>query len=289
MSTTKARLEGAEISLIQPRELQRDRPKRPHGGKGARGNSRIALIENLESNPPNDLYFTLSESEVGMLDRQECQVYSAAESKFDVKRRGVPDTNYFLGLRPNVLSSLRTYHRWIDDGLESLRVSVRPLGVELDMDEKHPESVIQYCIRDGKRKIATFGFYSKVVGGTTELHICNIQGSDRGDEEDSPLKTLTERLGESWRVHIARSLKDFGERHGMRVVGDLIVRDVIRCTPSKYRRQLRQYLQTYRKAGISDVDSSMVTLNDTDGSDERSWRQIVTLLRKVEGTNPSDN
>jgi len=240
------------------------------------GRHRLHILRTLEENPPERLIYSTSNDEAKSFTPEELAIIGRAESRLDHAVRPIPNEHeYFLGVRKSVFATLKANHMWFEDGLGGLRERMMPYHVVFDSNKIHPESVIQYSVLEGRRRIATFGFYAKAAQDRIELHISNIQGSSGlSDGEESPLTTLSARLGENWRVHIARSLREFGERNGMNVVGDLIERDRTRASPGEYKRQLRQYKNTYKRAGITEIDASMVSEIDREDYDYKIWQEI---------------
>ncbi|MFA6269176.1 MAG: hypothetical protein WCW13_03175 [archaeon] len=126
---------------------------------------------------------------------------------------------------------------------------------------RHPECPIQFTIwsPDKQERLATVGFYVQAEGDNIKLVINNIQGIKN---KQNQLELLSTQLGENWRVAIAKKIKRIAGIKKVQVAGALPAIQgflVPGSSPEGYRRQLRQYRQTFRKAGITTVLTHNVT------------------------------
>ncbi|MDD5162600.1 MAG: hypothetical protein PHD95_00120 [Candidatus ainarchaeum sp.] len=138
-------------------------------------------------------------------------------------------------------------------------LKVGSFQIKLSKNLIHVECPIQLGIQDNNQhRIATIGFFLQSQGGKLELHINHIQGERKRQNE---LKLFSEQVGENWRVWVAKRLKRIAERKKAKPVGvlpSLFFLFGACSSPGEYKRQVRQYLQTFRKAGITTIDSHNV-------------------------------
>jgi len=185
----------------------------------------------------------------------------------------------------NINANLQLAREFKDSALKKMNGLISPFIAEFEYARVHPESIIQLRISEKEgRQIASFAFFCLQDTNGRTLYINNIQGRRYGSETgQSPLKELSEVVKDNWRVWIAGFLKDFGQERDMRVIGVLPPRDLLQSTPEEYARQLRQYLQAFRKAGIKDVDSSLVP-------DENGASMLDTLdVKSIHGLRDVEN
>lgn len=117
---------------------------------------------------------------------------------------------------------------------------------------------------DADRRIASAGFRLLHSKDGVTLSINNIQGVDGRRRS---LKSLNRFLAASegmpardskslWRVHIVKNLMAHADRHGFNVQGELPERSTlvgVENAEGEFRRLVRQYAQTFRKAGLTRV------------------------------------
>jgi hypothetical protein len=138
----------------------------------------------------------------------------------------------------------------------------------------HSESVIEYHIRSKEELLATFSIYFVLRDKKPVLIVNNIQGFvNRSQFNEKLLKNsrykldlLNKELKENWRVFILRSLKKFAgsKKYHLRLeLPNLFTNDFSYSTISEkeYKRQLRQYIQTALKAGLSIDQISLRKIN----------------------------
>lgn len=116
----------------------------------------------------------------------------------------------------------------------------------------HVEAPFALSIYHGDKQVATGGFHlvDAPDGRKPVLSINNLQGA-KG--EFSILKELSGKLGENWRLFVARKLVEHAFQQGLPVQGELprrFYRDAEFPSKAQYRRQVRQYEQAYRKLGF---------------------------------------
>ncbi len=127
----------------------------------------------------------------------------------------------------------------------------------------HPETHISLSLYDPEHNsLGEVGGIIHLQDGKPLLRVTNVQGLNlkkhrrrvsatfRGKD---PFKTANKALGQNWRVLTAAALRRLVAEHGIRIVGDMPVRfaNVAGKLDEKgYQRVVRQYKQTYRKAGI---------------------------------------
>ncbi len=188
--------------------------------------------------------------------------------------------------RNNIRANIELANKYKAEELPGMQAQVKPNILDFELNEVHPECVIQLNIRnDHERTLVTYGFYMVDNNGVNELHINNIQGMYKaGEGEQSPLTGLFPDSPDNWRITIAKSLKVFGEKHGLNVVGDLPGRHVIASSMSEYKRQIRQYRQTFRKAGITEIDESKVCLEESYG-DQLAREKKQRERQRTSGSN----
>ncbi len=112
-------------------------------------------------------------------------------------------------------------------------------------------------------RIATVGGYFHYTGTTPTIRITNVQGangpvpgSEAHRKHQEQYRKLSEALGENWRVHLVKRVVNYAKERDWRVVGEMPGRFLMMCAPlasdGEYARQIRQYKQTYRKAGLKE-------------------------------------
>ncbi len=126
----------------------------------------------------------------------------------------------------------------------------------------HEESPLCFAIRtkDGK-PVASVGGFIAFQSGQPVIHLTNIQGATKSKRESNPREIhekLKEALGENWRVFLARQIAQYAGKKGKCVIGSLPPRfyamgpkgKIALASDKEFLRQIRQYRQTYRKAGL---------------------------------------
>jgi len=121
----------------------------------------------------------------------------------------------------------------------------------------HVDAPIQMqFLAPNEKVVATAGFFVQ-AGKPKELQITNLQGKDG---HEALLKDLSRELGENWRVWAAKRFKRIAESKKMGVVGVLprYFSTLLGDDVFKWKRRVRQYRQTFRKAGIERIDSRFI-------------------------------
>lgn len=111
-----------------------------------------------------------------------------------------------------------------------------PLSVEIFNKEGH--------------RIASIGYLLYHKNGILRALITNIQGV-KGTRKD--LEKLNGTLGENWRVNLVKQFVEKAARKKIIIEGKLppLYGAIIPASsPKEHKRQIRQYRQTYRKAGL---------------------------------------
>ncbi len=131
-------------------------------------------------------------------------------------------------------------------------------GVHVDAPFQH-----EIIAPNGKR-IATFNFYLWPRDGKTVVILNAIQGV-RGRERE--LAEFSQAIKENWRVFVVKLIRNIATKKEFTVVGLLPplfdffgLSQEAKCN-AEYRRQLRQYIQTFLKGGIlpSNIDAREVS------------------------------
>jgi len=99
----------------------------------------------------------------------------------------------------------------------------------------------------GTRKIAAFNAFFITEGRKKILRINNIQGERNSANY---LKELTNELKENWRVWVVKNLNRICVSKKIRLIGELPKLFNSGKPDSEYIRIIRQYIQTYLKAGL---------------------------------------
>jgi hypothetical protein len=126
----------------------------------------------------------------------------------------------------------------------------------------HNEAPLCLAVRtkDGL-PVASVGGFIAFRSGRPEIHITNIQGAGipaYNREKSEIHRKLNEALGENWRVFFARQVAEYAGRKEKGVVGSLPPRFYIgpagkpAASDNEFLRQVKQYQQTYRKAGLQE-------------------------------------
>jgi len=134
----------------------------------------------------------------------------------------------------------------------------------------HSESIIEYHIKKEKKLISTFGFYFTVSHGKVTLRISNIQGNaSAGYYENKEnvlhlnkknIDILNKEISDNWRIKIVKFLSNYASLNKMNISVELPMKTG--NSKSDYIRQLRQYIQTALKAGLSVENISTKRIND---------------------------
>jgi hypothetical protein len=138
----------------------------------------------------------------------------------------------------------------------ALRKRTRQIGdfkYKVAFGSIHYEAPINVVILDKKNTIiASFGFYLLHRKGKTNLVINNIQGKRNRKEQ---LDALSKQVGENWRIWAVKRIKRIAKINGINTSGSLPALHALLqpSSPGEYKRQLIQYKQTFRKAGITEV------------------------------------
>ncbi len=163
---------------------------------------------------------------------------------------------------------LRFYPLWMKTpvthfGDYSMQVSLEP----------HAEAPLSLELRNREGKIlATIGGYVHRAGAAKVIRLTNVQGMAfrNGEDLESHLaqyRKLSEALGENWRVALVKRAIDVAQAHGFQLLAEEPRRyaygGVDTPSESEYRRQVRQYQQTYKKAGLAPHSSRVWTFPST--------------------------
>ena len=159
------------------------------------------------------------------------------------------------------------------------RLAKRPptkVGVfsyRISTNKIHPGNPIQLEIQDTQNnRIATFGFYVQSEGGEAKLVVNHVQGV-RGKQEE--LGTLSRQVGENWRVWLVKRIKRVAATSKVRIAGSLPPLFFLigaGASPQAYKRYVRQYKQTFRKAGITDIQTHKISPYGQ--KDRDFWREL---------------
>ncbi len=213
------------------------------------------------------------------------QVFAAAKEL--AAKRGITDLDYFflgrasrmLPEQPieqaakNVLSNIK----YIEMFEKQKPRQIGKFTFKVSRDDIQVDCPIQFEVTDTKNnRIATFGFFTQKTPKGKEMQITNIQGVEG---EALSLKELSKTLKENYRVWIAKDLKKFADKRKMKTVGVLPEYfGFYWASYFEYQRVLRQCKQTFRKAGITNVDARRV--EPPSERDLMLSRQRRTALRK---------
>ncbi len=123
----------------------------------------------------------------------------------------------------------------------------------------HEESPLNWVVRTPEGlAIATIGGLLKNSQAGHELVVTNIEGKAVGEAprtvDGHPIvyEELNEAFGENWRVALLRRAAALAKKKGWRLRVEMPMRfgGETRASAGEYRRQVRQYQQTCRKAGL---------------------------------------
>jgi len=120
----------------------------------------------------------------------------------------------------------------------------------------HPENIFEFGIKTKYSNIlATFGCHIEIIDFNPALVFTGIQGKYG---ESRSLKVLSNKLGENWRVNVIKQLINHSKKNDFLVVGKVPYNFM--ASRDEYIRQVRQYIQTYLKAGLkkNEVDLSNI-------------------------------
>lgn len=141
-------------------------------------------------------------------------------------------------------ANLRHLGKWTASGKEQCEgFDIYPSRFE------HPESPFSLTASEYTRgKTAAVGFRLLTNPRGITLSINNIQGVQGNDTE---LRDLSKRLGESWRLALARRVIAYARRNGFAVQAeDFSPGIALSASKGELKRISRQYVQTYRKLGF---------------------------------------
>jgi hypothetical protein len=148
--------------------------------------------------------------------------------------------------------------------LKQIILKKDPFILTKSIGKQHSDSSLEFQIRKHGNIFATFSFYfvpSKDYKNL-EMHIDLVQGKR---DKSKVLKEFSTVLRENWRIYIVKQLKEFCDKHGMKCIGHLPKRyrfGLYMVSDKKYFMQVRQYIQTYLKAGMKTTEISLMNLQD---------------------------
>jgi hypothetical protein len=164
------------------------------------------------------------------------------------------------------------------DKLKTINYKKNDIEIKLNDGNKakHPESVIEYFILRNNVVLGTFGFFLTVTNGNNILRISNIQGIRNNSLSKDVYNILNKELRENWRVFVVKKIIDFSKKNNFQIVLELPKK--AEANKSEYIRQIRQYLQTAKKAGLQFSQISIKGINDP----EIREKFISFLKNKIE-------
>ncbi|MBI5884758.1 hypothetical protein HZB89_01525 [archaeon] len=112
----------------------------------------------------------------------------------------------------------------------------------------HPESPVFLAVNKAGQRIASIGGSLLRENGRLVLRINNVQGVWG---QRPALEELTNLAGVNWRVFLANKVLDYARQKGLKVTGVKPERFSVMMA-GEHKRLLRQYTQTYRKAGLQE-------------------------------------
>ncbi len=167
----------------------------------------------------------------------------------------------------------------------ALRKRTRPIGefkYKVAVGSIHYECPINVVILDKSENIiASLGFYLLSRKGKTTLVINGIQGKRNMQEQ---LNALSKQVGENWRVWAVKRIKRVAKTSGITTSGSLPGLHALLqpSSPEEYKRQLRQYSQTFRKAEILEVLKHKVEPYPKQWKDAfQSWKESIKKAKQV--------
>jgi len=158
------------------------------------------------------------------------------------------------------VKSFRLNMRFLPAWLAARPVQIGDYIFENIIGGEHPEAL--FCVKVKTEKgelIATIGGHLYYHKGKTGIRITNIQGVKKHSQESTEshlLKytRLTEQLKENWRVYFVKQILKTA-KNKRAIIGELPFEFALigpTATKSEFRRQVRQYRQTYKKAGLKE-------------------------------------
>lgn len=125
---------------------------------------------------------------------------------------------------------------------------------------KHSESIFEYLILKDNFVLGTIGFYLTSSNGEKILRVSNIQGVLNSSLPKNIYDSLNKELKENWRVFLLKKIINFAKENKFKISLELPKKTT--DNRSEYIRQLRQYIQTGKKAGLKFNQISIKRIND---------------------------
>jgi hypothetical protein len=169
--------------------------------------------------------------------------------------RLIPNLSPHLDFRDKV--RIAKFNYYLLPRLKTFTERKGPYEFIFSLNRRHIDTPMEFSIQIMGNRIATINFYFIQRNNQIELHINNLQGlkGSPNQTQNYYLTKLSEKLGENWRIYIIKRIKQFCENNNLKIIGELPTRfymiDTPLSTDHEYKRQLRQYIQAYLKAGVS--------------------------------------
>jgi hypothetical protein len=157
---------------------------------------------------------------------------------------------------------------------------------------KHLEAPNQLdIINSNGEPIGSINFYFTIKNNKSEMIINLIQGVV-GKEKDLTEFSTKFKQNENWRTFFIKGLKRWCDAHNINLIGQLPERffyygqgmNSPTVSENEYRRQIRQYLQTYLQSGIALENIDLTNIDNK----HKDWliKNLRIKQERLEGKRP---
>lgn len=157
------------------------------------------------------------------------------------------------------VKSFRLYAKFLP---QWIKTEPRKIGRFIAVHDIHQHIETPLCLTirlHGGKRIATIGGYIYFEKNRPAIRITNIQGIQKilgvaTEKDRQEIEELNRTLGENWRIFFAKEIASIAEKKGITLFGEIPQKFGLLAGISgekEYKRQKRQYKQTYRKAGFT--------------------------------------
>jgi hypothetical protein len=169
--------------------------------------------------------------------------------------------------------NIRLASRWTKWSVKEGPFTLKPVFLP------HIESPFGLALMYKGERVATIGGFVDQREGGKALVLNNVQGmSGKG----TPLRIFKELFQENWRVTLVKMATERAKKLGLHVEGEPPAGPTGQTTRKGYRNQLRQYRQTFTKAGLKEVEKPLASKFHKKLGKDRKWvlKRPITERRR---------